>query len=734
MVTFVEEIDQSTLSSGIFTLKNGTTDINCSISYSDKVATFTPSSLSDNTTFTAAIKSGIKDLAGNTIADDYSWSFKTIDQFPVPDTGQIASYTATFGEDSDYLYNPPSYTDNGDGTVTDNVTGLIWQQSDDDTARFWLEANEYCKSLSLGGFTDWQIPQPKEYISIIDFSTSNPSINQSFFPGTNSDYWSTSTNENQSGTELSWQISFAVASIGAAHGNTQEYLVRCVRRNQNIDLWGFNLANIGESTSYHFNTGLTWQKETSENRQSWEEALDYCENLDLDNYSDWRLPNIRELVSIIEFGNENPAVNTEMFPNTELTGYWSSTTSISSTDKAIQIQFNSGDGALIEDAKNNGHFVRCVRGGGNSIPIADAGSDQNVLKGSTVAHDGSGSRDGNGDSLTYSWSITSKPSGSTAVLSDSTVVDPTFTADLSGSYEISLTVKDGKDESSEDSVAIVAVEQVPLPDTGQTISYTATFGEDADYSINPLSYTDNADGTITDNVTGLLWQKVSDGTSRSFSDASTYCENLGLPSTSSWRLPKINELLGIVHYENGAPTVDTGFFTVQTDKYFWADSSVPTNSLYIAGFDCGCTGHGDNSTGVYYSLCVSGDESHPKFSDNGDEAVADVTTQLIWQKTDGGSSNWEGAISYCESLSLADKNDWRLPNIKELTSIADATTGYEMDPSFFDGNLTEIYWSSTTETVADTSTAWIRAFNDFGMISPLSKTESHYIRCVRDGQ
>jgi hypothetical protein len=48
----------------------------------------------------------------------------------LPDTGQTHSYTATFGEDSDYTINPPSYTDNGDGTVADNITGLMWQQGE----------------------------------------------------------------------------------------------------------------------------------------------------------------------------------------------------------------------------------------------------------------------------------------------------------------------------------------------------------------------------------------------------------------------------------------------------------------------------------------------------------------------------------------------------------------------------------------------------------------------------
>jgi len=74
----------------------------------------------------------------------------------LPDTGQTQSYTDTFGEDSDYTINPPSYTDNGDGTVTDNVTGLMWQQGEVGSMN-WEDAITCCEALSLAGYTDWRL-------------------------------------------------------------------------------------------------------------------------------------------------------------------------------------------------------------------------------------------------------------------------------------------------------------------------------------------------------------------------------------------------------------------------------------------------------------------------------------------------------------------------------------------------------------------------------------------------
>jgi uncharacterized delta-60 repeat protein len=92
----------------------------------------------------------------------------------------------------------------------------------------------------------------------------------------------------------------------------------------------------------------------------------------------------------------------------------------------------------------------------NSAPVANAGVDQNVSTGSTVTLNGSGSSDADLDALTYSWSMTSAPATSTATLSDSTVVNPTFDADLDGSYVLQLIVNDGTVDGTPDTVVITA--------------------------------------------------------------------------------------------------------------------------------------------------------------------------------------------------------------------------------------------------------------------------------------
>lgn len=102
----------------------------------------------------------------------------------------------------------------------------------------------------------------------------------------------------------------------------------------------------------------------------------------------------------------------------------------------------------------------------NVAPIANAGAAQSVLVGSVVALDGSASGDANGNALTYKWSLTSKPTGSSALLSNTTAIKPTFTADVEGAYVVSLTVNDGKTDSTAATVTVTASNAPPVANAG----------------------------------------------------------------------------------------------------------------------------------------------------------------------------------------------------------------------------------------------------------------------------
>jgi hypothetical protein len=124
--------------------------------------------------------------------------------------------------------NLQSYTDNGDGTVTDDVTRLIWQQLTPAGDYDQMEAATYCAGLTLGGSSDWRLPEVIELVSIVDTGTYNPSIDSTMFPGTPAVgfYWS-STGYAGDPTNM-WGVYF---NNGYSDYNdaSLKYSVRCVR-------------------------------------------------------------------------------------------------------------------------------------------------------------------------------------------------------------------------------------------------------------------------------------------------------------------------------------------------------------------------------------------------------------------------------------------------------------------------------------------------------------------------
>ncbi len=102
----------------------------------------------------------------------------------------------------------------------------------------------------------------------------------------------------------------------------------------------------------------------------------------------------------------------------------------------------------------------------NTAPVANAGPDQSVRVGDTVALNGSLSSDVDGDSLSYRWSLASRPAGSTAVLSDPAAVAPTFVVDAPGAYVVQLIVNDGTSDSAADTVTITTANSAPVANAG----------------------------------------------------------------------------------------------------------------------------------------------------------------------------------------------------------------------------------------------------------------------------
>lgn len=113
--------------------------------------------------------------------------------------------------------------------------------------------------------------------------------------------------------------------------------------------------------------------------------------------------------------------------------------------------------------------------------------------------------------------------------------------------------------------------------------------------------------------------------------------------------------------------------------------------------------------------------------------VTDTTTGLQWQDNETPYKTWTESIDYCEALSLDGHDDWRLPNIKELTSLVDdSKPGLAISDVFQYTGTSEVYWSSTTS-VSNSGHAWRVDFVN-GYQSINNKGGSCYLRCVRAGQ
>ncbi|MDA8104600.1 MAG: DUF1566 domain-containing protein [Nitrospiraceae bacterium] len=98
-----------------------------------------------------------------------------------------------------------SFIDNHDGTVTDSITGLMWQQGENGT-NSWYAAGPFCAILPLAGYSDWRLPTLDELTTLID-TNYYPNINTHFFPNVAADaYWSSTPLEGSPG--FAWDVYF----------------------------------------------------------------------------------------------------------------------------------------------------------------------------------------------------------------------------------------------------------------------------------------------------------------------------------------------------------------------------------------------------------------------------------------------------------------------------------------------------------------------------------------------
>ncbi len=326
--------------------------------------------------------------------------------FAVVDTGQdrcfddktempCAQAEAFQGQDAQYHSFQPSYVDNGDGTVTDLVTGLMWQQDPGEKMTF-AQALAAADSFALGGHDDWRLPTIKELYSLIDFTgvtaqsaaTSIPYIDADFFAFEYGDesagerfidsQFATSTlyvSTTMGGEETMFGVNFADGRIKGyptgkgRNGQDKTFFVLYVRGSA----YGENeFSDQGDGTVADAATGLVWQQADDGIGRNWQEALNYCEGLELGGESDWRLPNAKELQGIVDYTRSpdttDSAAIDPVFAATEITDpegetnfafYWTGTTHLDGMELgsyAVYVAFGKAQG-FMEQPPESGNFV-----------------------------------------------------------------------------------------------------------------------------------------------------------------------------------------------------------------------------------------------------------------------------------------------------------------------------------------------------------------------------------------
>jgi hypothetical protein len=326
----------------------------------------------------------------------------------------------------------------------------------------------------------------------------------------------------------------------------------------------------------------------------------------------------------------------------------------------------------------------------------------------------------------------------------------------------------------------------PIPDTGQTTCYDETgmeidcagTGQDGEYLINPPSYTKlDANGNdlpdeatswamVRDNVTGLIWEvKTDDGSVHDKDNEYTwYCPDCpdngdedgtpgdgtdtqdfiaalnagsGFGGFTDWRLPTREELRSIADYGEYYPAIDTEYFPNSVSSYtFYWSSSTPAaipDSAWGVSFDYGYD-YGDNKSDSRYVRAVRGGQgrSLDHWAIGPGDTVTDTRTGLMWRRTTDSQRTWTDALNHCDDMTTAGYEDWRLPTVKELASIATLDRyNPAIDTSVFPDTVSSNYWSSSTSVLPDS--AWSVDFNG-GYGSDDHKSYGRYVRAVRGGQ
>jgi virulence-associated protein VapD len=247
----------------------------------------------------------------------------------------------------------------------------MWVRTPDSTTRLWANALTYANGLTLCGYSDWRLPNRKELRSLSNYAQANSAAwlnTQGFSNVQGLFYWSSSTFARNTTYALfvdmyhgadyvnnkdNWYYSWPVRAGGGGAtadlpktGQTTSYAAGDDGDLEKGVAWPstrFTVDGTGFCVTDNL-TGLMWVRTPDSTTRLWANALTYANGLTLCGYSDWRLPNRKELRSLSNYAQANSAawLNTQGFSNVQGLFYWSSSTLASGTAVALYVNMYSG--------------------------------------------------------------------------------------------------------------------------------------------------------------------------------------------------------------------------------------------------------------------------------------------------------------------------------------------------------------------------------------------------------
>ncbi|UJS17102.1 MAG: SBBP repeat-containing protein [Candidatus Jettenia sp.] len=454
--TFSEMINASTITPATFTVNDGNSNIIGTVSYTGTTATFTPSNdLSYSTTYTATITTGVKDIAGNALSSNYSWSFATgqnPNTAPVANAGNDQSVhvgntvTLDGSESSDLdgnllTYNWTFISKPGGSSATLSDSTLM-------NPTFTVDkAGTYKVSLVVNDGVVDSIADTVLVSTMNVKPVANAGAGQSVYVGSLVTLdGSGSTDPDGDQLTYNWTFQSKPQNSTAALDNPAStsptftvdkagtYVVSLTVNDGALDsdpdtvtISNINVAPVADAGMDQSITiiGTTVQ-------------LDGTQSYDPDGdplTCQWAFtskPN-GSTASLANADTDTPAFTADVHGEYVVQLIVKDTSFLSSHDTVV-ISFT------------------------NIKPVANAGTSQSAVVGDTVTINGSGSTDGNGDSLSYAWTFSSVPDGSNAGIADPTAITTTFVPDKAGTYIVQLVVNDGIIDSDPNTVQVQVID------------------------------------------------------------------------------------------------------------------------------------------------------------------------------------------------------------------------------------------------------------------------------------